>query len=348
METTVRGLDLSSPREYALVRDFLARRDIRLDDGLTYTAGLFDEDGALLATGSILGNTLRSLAVREDRAGEGLMNTLVSHLMDIQAARGVFHVFLYTKCAYSAIFSSLGFYEIARAEPFAVLMENRRRGFSEYLLKLKNEAGAAEESAAIVMNANPMTLGHVALLKKAAEENARVHLFVVSEDRSLVPFKARLEIVRQTAAAFKQVTVHETDSYLVSAATFPSYFIKADDDVSRAHAMLDAEVFARIAAELGITSRYLGTEPYSHTTDTYNAVLLKRLPARGVSVRLVERAKGPDGAPLSASRVRELLRDGGAESARAFVPQATYRYFLSDEGRAVIEKMRAARDVIHH
>ena len=45
----------------------------------------------------------------------------------------------------------------------------------------------APKVAAIVMNANPFTLGHQYLVEKAAAENDLVHLFMVSEDASLFP-----------------------------------------------------------------------------------------------------------------------------------------------------------------
>ena len=41
------------------------------------------------------------------------------------------------------------------------------------------------------MNANPFTLGHQYLVEKAAAENDLLHLFIVSVDASLVPFKIR-------------------------------------------------------------------------------------------------------------------------------------------------------------
>ena len=47
------------------------------------------------------------------------------------------------------------------------------------------------KSAALVMNANPFTLGHQYLAENAAAACDILHLFVVSEDASLVPFAVR-------------------------------------------------------------------------------------------------------------------------------------------------------------
>ena len=64
------------------------------------------------------------------------MNQIVSHLSDVQFARGNTHLFVYTKCSSAKFFADLGFFEIARAEDQAVFMENRRNGFASYLEKL--------------------------------------------------------------------------------------------------------------------------------------------------------------------------------------------------------------------
>ena len=105
-------------------------------------------------------------------------------------------------------------------------------------------------AAAIVMNANPFTNGHAALLERAATENARVVLFVLSEDCSLVPYADRLAMVKAAAARHDNVTVVLSGSYMISAATFPSYFLKDDETVTHTHALLDAALFVRIAQAL--------------------------------------------------------------------------------------------------
>lgn len=80
--------------------------------------------------------------------------------------------------------------------------------------------------AAIVINANPFTLGHQFLVEKAARENDWVHLFMVSEDRSLIPFSVRKRLIQEGSAHLDNVIYHETGPYLISQATFPAYFQK--------------------------------------------------------------------------------------------------------------------------
>jgi len=75
----------------------LAAERIRRDRNLDYMCGIFDEDMNVIATGSCFGNTLRCLAVSNLHQGEGLMNEVVTHLVNVQFERGNSHIFLYTK-----------------------------------------------------------------------------------------------------------------------------------------------------------------------------------------------------------------------------------------------------------
>lgn len=63
---------------------------------------------------------------------------------------------------------------------------------------------------------------------------------------------------------------HETGPYMISNATFPSYFLKDSDTVIRSHAKLDIQVFLRIAKALSVTDRFVGEEPFSQVTGIYN------------------------------------------------------------------------------
>lgn len=323
----------------------LEREGISRDQHLDYTVGLYDEDGELAATGSCFQQTLRCMAVDGRHRGEGLLAQIVTHLIEVEHERGYDHLFLYTKCDAARFFSDLGFSEIARVDGRVVFMENRRGAFARHLASLAplKTPGAA----AVVMNANPFTLGHQYLVERAAAENPRVFLFVLSEDASLVPFDARLSLVRSGTAHLKNVTVLPSGAYMISSATFPSYFLKEADLVTRAHARLDAAVFARIAAALGVTRRYVGEEPFSHTTQLYNEALCETLPPAGVECVVVPRKPGPEG-PISASGVRRLIQSQGVPAIRPFVPDSTYAFFQSEAGQRVVSAICAAGDVTHH
>ena len=76
-------------------------------------------------------------------------------------------------------------------------MENKKTGFSDYLNELKKTKKVDENNkiAAIVINANPFTLGHQYLIEKASEENGTLYLFTVSEDRHITPFNIRKKLI---------------------------------------------------------------------------------------------------------------------------------------------------------
>lgn len=333
-------------RASAQLDALLEREGIRKDGNLEYTLGLYDGEGELIATGSVFKNTLRCMAVDSRHQGEGLMNRVVTRLVSYQAQRGIFDLFLYTKCSTAKFFGDLGFYEICRVPGQVVFMENRRDGFVHYLAEL-GEGGPGETRAAVIMNANPFTLGHRYLVERAAAENDRVHLFVVSEEASLVPFAARYRLVEEGVADLPNVTLHTTGPYMISSATFPSYFLRDSEDVIQAQARLDIQVFQRIAAALGITARYVGEEPFSQVTGIYNTVMAEELGKAGLRCVVIPRREQA-GAAISASAVRRLIQEGRMEEMRGLVPETTYRFFTSQEGAETVRRIREAGDVVHY
>lgn len=313
--------------------ELLKREGIKRDPNLDLLLAAFDEEGDILACGGLFRNTLRCLCVDSAHQGEGILNELVSRLIALQAERGIFHLFLCTKPDTAHFLGSLGFYEIARDGGRLVFMENRRGGFSAYLEKLKKESegllpeGGGCVSHAIVMNANPFTLGHRYLCEKAASECDLLHVFVLSEELSLFSFKDRFGMVKAGTEHIKNLVLHETSSYMISAATFPSYFLKGEEEVARAQAELDAEVFSRIAEALDISARWVGEEPLSETTRLYNSVLSEALPKKGIALNIVPR-KETDGEAISASRVREALKTGNTGLLKKLLPASSLEKVL--------------------
>lgn len=368
-------------REMKQLDALLEKEGIRRDRNLDYTAGLYDDEYRLAATGSCFGNTLRCMAVDSSHQGEGLLNQVVSHLIDYEYGRGITDLFLYTKCDKALFFRDLGFYEIARAEGKVVFMENRKQGFSSYLARLQEETkeqrpdrqlldkqlldkqpldkerGAAVELpagtdlpvGAVILNANPFTLGHQYLIETAAAACGLLHVFVVSEDISSVPFDVRFSLVREGTKHIPNLVLHRTGSYMISNATFPSYFLKDEDTVIRSHAVLDIAVFRKIAAYLNITCRFVGEEPFSRVTGIYNQVMQEELSRTGLECRVIPRREtAGSGSVISASSVRSLIHDGKLEQIRGLVPESTYAFFRSPAAEDVVRRIREEEDVVHY
>lgn len=344
---TITQINPSDKYGNRLVDELLTAEGIRRDANLDYTCGMYDDEMNLIATGSCFGNTLRCMAVSHTHQGEGLMNSIVSHLIEVQFSRGNTHLFLYTKCDSARFFGDLGFYEIARINGQIVFMENKRTGFSGYLNSLEKQKESAPRVAALVMNANPFTLGHQYLVEKAASENDILHLFIVSEDASLVPFSVRKKLVMEGTAHLKNIRYHDSGPYIISNATFPSYFQKDEQAVIESHAMLDLTVFTKIASALGINRRYVGEEPTSLVTGIYNQIMSEKLPENGIECVIVPR-KENKGAVISASTVRQALKEENWPLLAELVPETTLNYFKSPDARPVIDKIQASENVIHY
>jgi len=319
---------------------------IRRDANLDYVCAMYDDDWRVIATGSCFGNTLRCFAVSGEHRGEGLLNQIVTHLINVQLRRGNLHLFLYTKIDSAKFFGDLGFHEIARVDGTLVFMENRKNGFPGYLRKLE-QTRREGSSAALVMNANPFTLGHRFLAETAAASCDTLHIFVVSEEASLVPFSVRKRLVQEGTAHLPNVIVHDSGPYIISSATFPSYFLRDEAAVIKGQARLDLAVFTRIAEVLNITARYVGDEPTSQVTGLYNEIMVRELPKAGIRCVIVPR-KECEGRAISAGTVRCALRDRDWAALRRLVPTPTYDYFSGPDAEAVIEAIRQAEDVIHY
>ena len=184
-------------------------------------------------------------------------------------------------------------------------------------------------------------------MERAAAENDVVHLFVLSEEAGPIPFAVRKQLVQAGVADLPNVVCHDSDAYMISSATFPSYFLKDADDVIQTQAALDLAVFEKIARTLGIQRRYVGEEPNSHTTSLYNDVMAKQMPQMGMECCIIPRLC-TQGQVISASTVRQAIHDGKLETVRDMLPSSTYAYFAGAEGEKTVAALKAAGNLIHH
>lgn len=315
------------------LKDFLLKEQLSYDDGIEFTINLCDNKREVAATGSIDGNVLKCIAVSDVYQGEGLAAKIVTALVSHGIECGHNHMFLFTKPDNINIFSDLGFYLIAKTNN-AALMENYKNGISEFVKTLKSYDNIVNVGA-IVLNCNPFTNGHLYLIETAAKQCSLLHLFVVSEDKSIFPAKVRFELVKSGVKHLKNVVVHPTSDYLISTATFPTYFIKDKYAAGDINCQLDLTIFCDYFAKiLNITKRFVGTEPYDKVTASYNMQMKKVLSERGIAVIEIPRYE-ENGAAISASEVRRLIAEGNHENLNKLVPNTTYDFLLSVEGQKI-------------
>ena len=346
-------LSLNSVRRR--VEAFLAANGLRLAPLDRYVVVTRDEDGdEILAGGGLDGNVIKCVAVSESARSEGLMNILVSRLIAIAREEGRESVKAFTKPENEGIFKSLGFALIA-SSPNAILMENGRGGLPEYRKYLESLARPGRNGA-IVMNANPFTKGHRYLVEQTASLVDNLYVIVVREDRSRFPYAERKAMIEAGCAGLDNVIVCEGSDYAISAATFPTYFLKKLDDATDTQIALDLDLFVNhIAKPLGVTVRFAGSEPEDALTRRYNELMAEILP--GTSVAVVRQAHQPDpelvkgsalrqarrpidfveiprleqkGKPLSATSLRRALDKGGFKEAMEYIPVSSIPYLVAD------------------
>lgn len=201
--------------------------------------------------------------------------------------------------------------------------------FKQYLLRLKDygKDKTIGKTGAIVMNCNPFTLGHRYLIETAAGQVDRLYVFVVEEDKSFFPFEDRYKLVKEGTLDLENVSVIPSGNYIISSQTLAGYFEK--DSIGDIHldATADLELFVQIASMLNITVRFAGEEPIDAFTRQYNENMKMTLNAYGVQFVEIKR-KEEQGEPISASKVRELLKQKRYKDIQKIVPPITYEYLM--------------------
>ncbi|MDR2398479.1 MAG: [citrate (pro-3S)-lyase] ligase, partial [Spirochaetaceae bacterium] len=282
----------------------------------------------IAATGSLDGNVLKCIAVSSRFQNRGLTAQVVTELVTEALRRGLSHLFLFTKPEHRERFQDLGFYPITQTDE-VLLMENQKTGIRSFVADLRRPPGT--RIAGIVAHCNPFTRGHGYLLETAAQDCDVLHLFILSEDKGEVPARVRRELAVQGTAHIPQVVVQPTGPYLISAVTFPAYFLKSPEVAQEANMRLDLKIFAEhFARPLGITRRFIGDEPLSPLTAAYNRCMHQLLPTYGIEVVQIPRLYA-QGDPISASRVRALVKAGDLKAVEPLVPPSTFQYLAAQD-----------------
>lgn len=333
---TNREITLSVPRLRSEWKEFLRSRSLEPVDAPTCVAGLYDSDDRLVATASLVhsssGFVMQCVAVVEDLEESGLLPRLIQ-LLQAKAAElsgeARPNLLLYTKPVYTPKFRALTFREVG-CSPKAVLMESDRRGIDNYVRYLEAQR-LPGVNGVIVMNANPFTLGHRYLIEQAAESVDNLYIIPVLDDTSHgFPYSLRRRAMQAATSDMPNVRILRGSRYAVSAATFPTYFIKSVNERTDTHIALDLDIFIRhIAPALAATVRFVGSEPTDSLTAKYNRAMQTLLPAHGIELRVIERMCC-EGEPISASKVRKLLQNKDLRTARSLLTDYTMATLLAE------------------
>ncbi len=297
-------------------------------------------DGNRLVGGISLDvNCIKLLIVDDEYRGFGLSSTLITDVIKEAFEKGITHIFAYTKPSNGEMLHSLGFYTIFETDD-VLFLENNKYGIESYCKLLAEKKVIKDKICGLVMNLNPITLGHEYLIEKASSENDIVHIIMVKEDKSVFPYEVRYRLLEEVIKKYPNVIIHDGSSYIISSATFPTYFLKGKGNISNIYAKLDVNLFGKyMAPSLGINRRYIGEEPYCETTKMYNDVILEVLPSYGIDVTVVPRKKIGDEI-ISASKVRSMIKEGDFDNLKNFIPESSYNFLMSEEGKEIIKKIQ--------
>lgn len=319
-------------------RAFIERQGLVFEGPVDNLIGIF-EAGELIAAGARDRNVLKMIAIEPSHRSGPLLGELFGELVRLGFAAGHEGLLVFTRPEAVPTFEALNCSVLASHGKVALLEYGNR--FSRYL-EAHRPLVREGNNGAVIMNCNPFTNGHRYLVQEAAKRVDTLYLFVVREDRSAFPFAVRHRLVREGVEDLPNVVVLDTSDYMVSAATFPSYFLRQSDAASVIQAELDVLLFARrIAPFFNVRTRFVGSEPYCDATRAYNDAMRRILPRWGIAAVEIERKKS-EGAWISASAVRAAVGRGDVDGLESLVPRSTLSWLLSEEGRSVRERIRRA------
>ncbi len=304
------------------VEMFLGDFDLKLENNLDKTFYI-EDNSCIVATVSVFQNIVKCLAVSNSYQGLDIASKLISKAINYIFDNDYDNIFVYTKPEYKSLFESLNFKVVMNIEDVCFLEYNS--SIEKRLLEIKDEYNLNLDCyAALVVNCNPMTNGHLYLIEKCALENKNVIVFVVEEDLSEFKFNDRFDIVRNVCQKLKNVTVVPSSEYIISSKTFPTYFIKDEVDSDDVSIRLDLNIFKEYFVRIfNINVRYVGSEPNSVLTNKYNDEMKKILK----DVVIVNRVCS-DGEVISATTVRKLLLDNDYGKVKELLPKYSYEVVL--------------------
>jgi len=321
-----------APGEMEEISQLLAADDLEIDEQVeVFMVCRCRWTGRLVACAGLDHRTIKCVAVAQAARGEALSLELGTEIVSLAAARGQFHLFLYTAPHNLPMFRGWSFYPVVEVPDQVVLMENSPVAIDRYCANLRLRRHPGQRIGGIVLNANPFTLGHRYLLEQAAGACDWLHVFLVHEDASFFSYADRYALVEAGAEGIDNLTLHAGSDYIISRATFPGYFLKDKGAVERSWAAIDLLLFRQyIAPALGITHRFVGTEPFDGVTADYNEQMkhwLEREASVAPPIAVVEIArKSTGGVPISATEVRRLLPDRDFARIAALVPETTLQF----------------------
>lgn len=314
-------IDVNDSNELDKVKRFLKSFNLEMDL-VDYTLIIY-VNGEIIATCSKLFNLVKCIAISKNFTGLGLSKILVNRVIEKIHDEDYDEAFIITKIENQVIFEANKFSVIYSNEKISFMTNrpDKMAGYIEYLKGVSVEGN----NGAIVMNTNPFTYGHQFLIEAAANQVDNLYIIPVLEDLSFFKYEERKKMMVEGVKHLKNVKVIEGTQYIISKSTFPSYFLKSSDETIKQQTNLDASIFVELfKTYLNIKKRFVGTEPFSHTTNIYNKTLQNVMFLNGIELIEIKR-KELNGKAISASEARLGILDKNESALKKLIPPSTKR-----------------------
>jgi [citrate (pro-3S)-lyase] ligase len=306
-------------------RRLIESQGLAFEDGCDDIVGLYD-NGRLVATAARAGYVLKMFAVDASCQGGEVLGALATALTSLGRAAGHDAFLVFTRPEHASSFEYCQFRLLVASGAVALL---ECGGGLERYLAANRHLRRDGLNGAVVINGNPFTRGHQYLVETAAAKVDTLYTFIVREDRSVFPFAVRYQLAEEATRHVPNRVLLDTSRYAVSAGTFPSYFLRRNDEKAQLQMQVDVRLFAsHLAPAFGITRRFVGHEPYCETTASYNRTMTELLPLYGIELVEVQRAAVGDHF-ITATDVRAALAAGDFDTVERLVPPCTLDYLRS-------------------
>lgn len=315
------GVEFDNPERTAVVRD----------------------NGKIVGTGSVDGKVMKYFFIEENYKGRGILAMIYNALLNYLLDKNELDYYVFTIPSNDYIFKGIGLNEVLSTSRVS-LFEGGFSSYEKWIKSIKSKLNPdVKNRGAIVANCNPMTKGHKYLIDYARSKVDELIVFIVEEDKSAFSTAERYSIVKNEYKDDEDVVVVLGGSYIISQATFPTYFIKKVDDSTDIYTELDATMFAKkIAKDLDISIRFVGDEPIDMLTAKYNENLQKSSDKNELLLEKIDRIKD-NGDYISASKVRRLIKEGRVEESYPLLTQSTIDFLESEEGQRKILEIQKKR-----
>ncbi len=206
------------------------------------------------------------------------------------------------------------------------------QGVAKYIAKINKDFPLSDktiDNGAIVMNCNPFTYGHRYLIETASKQVDRLYIFVVQEDKSFFNYEDRFIMVKNGTKDIDNVVIVPSGEFIISAYTFPEYFMKDYVKEKNFDVSMDIDTFCKyIAPPLRISKRFAGEEPFDPVTKNYNENMSTILPKYGMQFIEVPRYSLDSGRIINATKVRKLLKEKEFDELKDYVPESTFELLI--------------------